>query len=109
MVNHIGLTKYYPECMNGISKILTKESDYIFRLTEDITIIEDKKTGETKAIFNNLVLHTDRKYNIEAELKSSLPLPPKIKATYDDFRAEYKIAYQKIHAQKEDKSQEQVS
>ena len=109
VVNSQSLTKYYPECMSGISRILVKESDYIFRLTEDITIIEDKKTGETRAIFNNLVLHTDRKCNLEAELKSSLPLPPKIKATYADFRAEYKIAYQRIHEGQKDNRQELAS
>jgi len=90
-------SKYFPECMNGVSKILLKESDYIFRLTEDISLIEDKKTGETRAIFNELVLHTDRKHNVESILKSSLPLPLKIKASYNDFRNEYKAAYKKVH------------
>ena len=97
VANSQSMSKYYPECMNGVSKILTKESDYIFRLAENIIIRQDKKTGDTSAIFNGLVLQTDRKHNVEAVLKSSLPLPPTIKATYSDFRSQYKEAYQKIH------------
>jgi AAA domain len=98
VVNSKSICKYHPECMNGISKILAKESDYIFRLTENITVREDKKTGDTSAIFNGLILQTDRKHFLEAELKSSLPLPAMIKATYEDFKEAYKSAYQKIHA-----------
>ncbi len=96
IVNAVSFGKYYPECMNGVSKILIKESDYIFRIAEDIIVREDKKTQETSATFNGLVLHTDRKQTLEAVLKSSLPLPAKIKATYSNFREEYKAAYQKI-------------
>lgn len=99
VVNHQSFNKYFPECMNSVSKILIKESDYIFRLTEDIIIRADKKSNATTAVYNGLVLHTDRKHNIESVLKSSLPLPQKIKANYDDFKAEYIIAYKKIHAQ----------
>jgi hypothetical protein len=99
VANSQSMSKYYPECMNGVSKILTKESDYIFRLVENVIVREDKKSQETTAVFNGLVLQTDRRHNVEAVLKSSLPLPPTIKATYADFRAEYKIAYQKIHAE----------
>lgn len=98
VANNQAIAKYYPECMNGVSKILTKESDYIFRLTENIIVRQDKKTGDTSATFNGLVLQTDRRHNVEAVLKSSLPLPATIKATYADFRSEYKDAYQKIHA-----------
>lgn len=101
------MSKYYPECMNGVSKILIKESDYIFRLVEDVTVREDKKGQETTAVFNGFVLQTDRRRNVEAVLKSSLLLPPTIKLTYADFRAEYKIAYQKIHI--EPTSQEKIA
>jgi len=88
--------KFLPECMNGIFKILLKESDYIFRIVEDIFLKEDFKTKETKATFKGLVILTDRKVNPESFLKSSLSLPSSIIATYGAFKAEYEKAYRKL-------------
>lgn len=84
--------KYYPECMNGILRILIKETDYILRMVEDIEVRENAKTKETTARFCGLKILTNRQKNMESFLKTSLKLPDSIIANYTEFQKAYKEA-----------------
>lgn len=98
--NEIAARQYFPDCDNGVMKILLKESDYIFRLCEEIATNRNFKTGESKASFAGLHLITDRRVNLECGiLKTSMILPPKIKAHYDDFKKAWELGFKSVKAQ----------
>ena len=84
--------KYVPECQNGILKILVKEVDYILRMIDDVTINHSKKAKEKNIEFNGITLLTNRQKYPSSMLKTSLNLPSKINASYDDFAQAYKQA-----------------
>ncbi|MCP4653671.1 MAG: AAA family ATPase [Candidatus Omnitrophica bacterium] len=83
-----GFKRYQPECLTGVLKIFSKETDYIFRLIEEIA--EEGKSK--KRVFRGLKILTDRKIHLDSVLKSSMPLPSSIPATASAFGKAYKLA-----------------
>ena len=87
-----GMKKYQPECVSGVLKIFTKEVDYIFRLIEDISTIENAKTKAIVSTFHGLKILTNRQVYLDSTLKTSIPLPDSIIANAEEFGKAYKEA-----------------
>jgi hypothetical protein len=96
-LENLNLEKIGPECASGILKTLRTSCDFVFRMVDHIEIKRDKFKGN-QALHKGRLLLTDPTKNVECYLKTSLPLPEKMPATYKDFVEEWKIAYRKVHS-----------
>lgn len=87
-----GIKKHQPECISGVLKIFTKEVDYIFRLIEDISTIENAKTKAIVSKFHGLKILTNRQVHLDSTLKTSVSFPDSIIANAEEFGKAYNEA-----------------